>query len=154
MQSKAKNSWVSLLLLAIGLLFAGLVITRTIQATRQLSDTYLWLSHANPSQDLRATVYYNDDLYAVLGFFGHLYNAAYCPDCSFPIRVFGQKCLKAYSSGNMFLSDRLHPADGYTAIYLRISGYSILFPQRRSSVRASGKHSGNDRRQLCSRSSP
>ena len=42
----------------------------------------------------------------------------------------------------MFLSDRLHPADGYTAIYLRISGYSILFPQRRSSVRASGKHSG------------
>ena len=68
MQSKAKNSWVSLLLLAIGLLFAGLVITRTIQATRQLSDTYLWLSHANPSQDLRATVYYNDDLYAVLGF--------------------------------------------------------------------------------------
>ena len=68
MQSKAKNSWVSILLLAIGLLFAGLVITRTIQATRQLSDTYLWLSHANPSQDLRATVYYNDDLYAVLGF--------------------------------------------------------------------------------------
>ena len=68
MTNKAKNSWVSILLLAIGLLLGILITSRSIQATRQMSDAYQWLSFADPAQDLRATVYYSDDLYAVLGF--------------------------------------------------------------------------------------
>ena len=68
MTNRNKNSWVSIILLAIGLLLAVLIGSRSIQATRQMSDAYLWLSYADPAQDLRATVYYSDDLYAVLGY--------------------------------------------------------------------------------------